>query len=76
MQYTRVLGVTGGRGFTSGAPNKAIMLVGTNASVVATDMYGNTFMIDHNGRQGSSIFPIQVASIDQAEVTDGVYVLF
>tara|TARA_R100000900_G_scaffold110086_3_gene85580 strand:+ start:84 stop:314 length:231 start_codon:yes stop_codon:yes gene_type:complete len=76
MQYTRVLGVTGGRGFTMGAPNKAIMLVGTNASVVATDMYGNTFMLDHMGRQGSSIFPIQVASIDQAEVTNGVYVLF
>jgi len=76
MQYTRVLGVTGGTGFTLGAPNKAIMLVGANASVVATDMYGNTFMMDHNGRQGSSIFPIQVASIDQAEVTNGVYVLF
>tara|TARA_R110002020_G_scaffold55887_3_gene154902 strand:+ start:478 stop:708 length:231 start_codon:yes stop_codon:yes gene_type:complete len=76
MQYKKVLGVTGGRGFTSGAPNKAIMLVGTNASVRATDMYGNTFMIDHQGRQGSSIFPIQVASIDEAEVTNGVYVLF
>ena len=76
MQYTKVLGVTGGRGFTSGPPVKGIMLVGTNASVRATDMYGNTFMIDHQGRQGSSIFPVQVASIDEAEVTNGVYVLF
>jgi len=76
MQYTKVLGVTGGAGFTTGAPNKAIMMVGTNASVVATDMYGNTFMMDHNARQGTSIFPIQVASIDQAESTNGVYVLF
>ena len=74
MQFTKIIGVTGGRGFTSGAPNKGILLTGNNSAIHATDMYGNTFHIDHAARLGSSIWPIKVASVEQVEGT--AFILF
>jgi len=74
MQFTKIVGVTGGAGFTMGAPNKGIMLSGSNSRIDATDMYGNTFHIDHDARIGSSIWPIKVASVE--EVEGDAYILF
>ena len=76
MQFTKVIGVTGSAttGFTTGAPNKGIMLSGNNSRIDATDMYGNTFHIDHDARIGSSIWPIKVASVEAVE--GDAYILF
>lgn len=74
MQFTRIQGVTGGAGFTTGAPNKGLMLSGNTSRIDATDMYGNTFHIDHDTRLGSSIWPIKVASVEAVE--GAAYILF
>jgi hypothetical protein len=74
MQFTRIQGVTGGAGFTTGASNKGLMLSGANSRIDATDMYGNTFHIDHDARIGSSIWPIKVASVEAVE--GDAYILF
>tara|TARA_R110002153_G_scaffold62044_4_gene167037 strand:+ start:1652 stop:1882 length:231 start_codon:yes stop_codon:yes gene_type:complete len=76
MQFTRIQGVTGSAttGFTTGAPNKGIMLTGKDSRIAATDIYGNTFHIDHDTRIGSSIWPIRVASVESVE--GSAYILF
>ena len=74
MQFTQIRSVTGGAGFTTGAPNKGIMLSGNNSRIDATDIYGNTFHIDHDARIGSSIWPIKVASVEAVE--GSAYILF
>mgnify|MGYP003649303066 CR=1 FL=1 len=67
MQFTRIVGVTGGAGFTAGAPNKG-------SRIEATDKYGNTFHIDHDTRLGTSIWPIAVNSVEAVE--GSAYILF
>ena len=74
MQFTQIRSVTGGAGFTIGAPNKGIMLSGNTSRIDATDMYGNTFHIDHAQRLGSSIWPIKVATVE--EVEGAAFILF
>ena len=74
MQFTRIVGVTGGAGFTAGAPNKGFMLTGASSRIEATDKYGNTFHIDHDTRLGTSIWPIAVNSVEAVE--GSAYILF
>jgi hypothetical protein len=74
MRFTRIIGVTGGAGLTQGAPNKGIMLSGNNSAIHATDIYGNTFHIDHAARLGSSVWPIRIASVQ--EVEGAAYLLY
>jgi len=78
MQFGKIIGITGqaaSEGLTSGAPNKGILLSGSNTRIEATDMYGNTFHFDHNARIGVSILPIRISSC-QLVKGDSAYLLY
>ena len=63
--FSRVTGVTGGAGFTTGAPPKGIML-GPGVTVVGKDIYGNSFTLATptlaNGGH-TKIFPFQLKEV-------------
>lgn len=60
-QFNRIVKLTNGDGFTTGAPPKAV-LVNSASSANVKDMYGTGFTLERtNAATGSEIFPIQIS---------------
>ena len=73
-EFNRVVKLSNGNGFTTGAPPKGVLVTSASSAHVK-DMYGNGFTLERtNAAAGTQLFPIQIS--ETITILGDAYVLF